>query len=47
MNLICCSRDCREELQSNNKISSTEKLVIKLYVSLEDDNHYVGVELHQ
>lgn len=48
MNSIC-SRDHREEF---NVIQTKSSIIVlkvnfKLYVFLEDDNHYVEVELHQ
>ena len=50
MNLICCSRDYREEInviQKQNQDSFLLKVNLKLYVFSEDDNHYVEAELHQ
>ena len=51
MNLICCSRDYRKEVQSIiNKIKLHIKigyLSIKLFFFSEDDNRCVEAELHQ
>ena len=50
MNLICCSRDYREEfnaIQKQNQVSFLLKVNLKLYVFSEDDNHYVEAELRQ